>query len=647
MESDVRRIILVMIKWRVVFFNRIMKDTRISQRLVPLLVLATLLSLSTVRAEEGSCRELIGQRIEAAVHPLLLQPDFSLFREPVGRLYQPDHRRPLWFQGQVPTPQALAVASRLSRADDKGLRTEQYEGAHWSGWLASTERAPFAAEACREWMLDLALSVSVMRYVSDLRVGRVDPRQLKYHLDVKPKKYDLATFLVELAGSQEPRRLLDRVEPPFQRYRTLLAALERYRGLARDAELNRPLPVTGKSLRPGESYPELGRLAYRLERWGDLEREQGLPAEPESQVGETGQAVSVEEGEESHAGEPEQVAAVEKGFYGGELVEAVKRFQGRHGLEQDGIIGRNTFAQLNVPMTERVEQIRLTLERWRWMPDRLGYRPIVINVPEYKLYAFEDDGNGGYRQVLDMEVIVGESYPRHQTPLFRSAMRYIVFSPYWNVPYNILKRELYAKIEADPQYLVEHNYQIVDAFHPAAKVFASEPENIARLLTGKLKLRQTPGAHNALGAVKFIFPNDHSVYLHGTPAKRLFKKDRRDFSHGCIRISDPPRLAEHVLREKEGWDRARVDALIAEGQWRQVSLDAPLDVFVLYGTAVADLDGTVRFFRDVYGHDRRLTQALDQAANAPDFKGAARWMGEYPSTVVQLTSGVPGRYPGE
>lgn len=592
-----------------------MKATRISHRLVALFTLAALSSLSTARTEEAACRDLTGERIETALHSLLRRPDFSRFREPVARLYQSAGRQPLWFRRGEATPQALAVAQRLSRADTKGLRPEHYEGAYWSGWLASPEALPSATGECRHWMLDLALTVSVMRYVSDLRVGRVDPKQLQIDLDVEPKKYDLVPFLRELAGSAEPQLLLDRVEPPFRRYHSLLAALERYRGLAEDADLNRPLAVTERSLRPGESYPELGRLAHRLQRWGDL------------------------------ALEP---AAVEGEIYAGELVEAVKRFQGRHGLEQDGIIGRNTFAQLNVPMTERVEQIRLTLERWRWLPDDLGHRPIVINVPEYKLYAFEDDGNGSYRRALEMDVIVGKSYPRHQTPLFRGAMRYIVFSPYWNVPYSILKRELYAEIEADPGYLAKHNYEIVDAFHPTARVFAPEPENIARLLTGELKLRQTPGTHNALGVAKFMFPNDHAVYLHGTPAKRLFKRERRDFSHGCIRIADPPRMAEHVLRGKQGWDRARVDALIARGRWRQVSLSTPLVVYVLYGTAVADLDGTVRFFRDIYGHDERLTRALAKAAEAPEFNGAARWTGRRArSTMVQVTSNVPGPYPGE
>lgn len=555
-----------------------------SNRLIWLLLLTALPALQGSRADQA-CHRTLQQRIVSANHPLLQQPDFTANLAYVARLYGTAPPALLWFNQGVPSPQASVLAEHLARADRKGLQPEDYEGLRWSNWLRSPGAMTADSSACREWDLDLALTVAAMRYVSDLRIGRVNPRNLKIHLDVEPKRYDLTRFLLELAGSPQPQKLLDRIEPPFQRYRALLDALPRYRELAEDGGLGRPLTVTRRSLRPGETYPDLVRLTYRLLRWGDLDPAESVPTKDN--------------------------------VYTETLVEAIKRFQGRHGLTQDGIIGRNTFGQLNAPMSERVEQIRLTLERWRWLPDNLGHRPVVINVPEYRLYAFEDDGKGGYRQVLDMVVIVGESYPRHQTPLFRGAMRYIVFSPYWNVPYSILKRELYAKIKADPGYLAKHGYEIVSAFHPAAAVYPPEPKNIARLLTGELKLRQTPGRHNALGEAKFMFPNNHAVYLHGTPAKRLFRKDKRDFSHGCIRIANPPRMAAHVLSQESGWDRERVDKLIARGEWRRVGLSKPLDVYVLYGTAVAELDGTVRFFRDVYGHDARLTQALLQNAGVP------------------------------
>lgn len=554
-----------------------MKDVGKSKRSAVLLFLTALLILPGTRADDV-CHETLRQRIESAHHPLLHQPNFSAYREDVARLYQAAPSALLWFDQGAPTLQAFMLANRFARADRKGLNPDDYEGGRWRDWLRPAGLAQTGSTACREWSLDLALTIATMRYVSDLRVGRINPRNLKIHLDVEPKRYDLTRFLLELAAAPQSNLLLDRIEPSFHAYRSLLDALQRYRELAEDPELSRPLTVPLHSLRPGETYPDLIHLEYRLRRWGDRDTT--------------------------------ELAPIKDNVYSEALALAVRRFQGRHGLTQDGVIGRNTFAQLNVPMSERVEQIRMALERWRWLPDDLGYRPVVINVPEYKLYALEVDADGSYQQVLDMEVIVGESYPKHQTPLFRGAMRYIVFSPYWNVPYSILKRELYAKIEADPNYLAAHNYEIVSAFHPAAEVFPSDPENIAGLLTGELKLRQSPGPHNALGEAKFMFPNNHAVYLHGTPSKRLFRKDKRDFSHGCIRIADPPRMAAHVLSQEPGWDRERIDELIANGEWRQVGLSKPLQVYVLYGTAVADLDGTVRFFRDVYGHDDRLAQAL-------------------------------------
>jgi murein L,D-transpeptidase YcbB/YkuD len=186
----------------------------------------------------------------------------------------------------------------------------------------------------------------------------------------------------------------------------------------------------------------------------------------------------------------------------------------------------------------------------------------------------------------------------------------VVFGPYWNVPYSILRRELYPKIAWDPEFIPMNGYEIVSRFGPNATPLPITEENIERLLSGEVKLRQRPGRQNALGEVKFLFPNRHSVYLHGTPAKRLFNRDQRDFSHGCIRVQDPAALAEYVLKQ-EGWARDRVDRTIARGKWKQVNLSQPIDVYVLYGTAVADPNaGTVYFYNDIYGHDAKLEKAL-------------------------------------
>ncbi len=542
-----------------------------------------LLSLGLVHTgvgADGVCMRAHWQRMMDAFHPRLGRPDFESIRDDIQRLYA-NSAVPLWFRGGQPTLAAYVLGSHLEQAGTKGLEGDDYEGRHWAEWLM-----PYPADDCRMLETDLALSISAMRYISDMRTGRVEPAMLrKMHLDVADKKYDLALFLSRLAVVGDSEAGLAHIEPPFRRYRLLLAALGQYRELALDPTLSLELEKPRRSLRPGEPYADVSRLAYKLVRWGDLH--------------------------------PEQTPTPLETHYPESLVPAVKRFQRRHGLEQDGIIGRETIRQLNVPMDARVQQIRLSLERWRWLPDDLGHRPLVINVPEYRLYAFESGEDGNYRLADTMDVIVGQSFPRHQTPVFHGSMSYIVFSPYWNVPYSILKRELYEKILAEPEYLTRNNYEIVDGYHPQARVLPADEQNIARLITGELKLRQTPGHHNALGAAKFMFPNDHAVYMHGTPAKRLFRKDKRDFSHGCVRLADPPRLAAHVLGQESGWDRPRVDALIESGERTLVGLSKSLDVYVLYATAVADPDGTVRFLRDVYGHDERMNQVLSEVRREP------------------------------
>jgi murein L,D-transpeptidase YcbB/YkuD len=550
-------------------------------RFVAAVVLGALVWLPRVSPADASCDPLLQGRVASARHPLLSRPAFDRIRDAVRELLSRSAGAPLWLVDGVPTPQALAVARQLAAADAKGLSPGDYDGALWEGRLAAAQ----TLDPCARADLDLAFSVALMRYVHDLRMGRVDPRQLGIQLNVDAKRRDFAAFLQQLAHSGDVEAALATLEPPFARYRALLAALARYRGLAADSQLEVPLHVPAASVHPGDRYDDLGGLVYRLRQVGDLAPAAG--------------------------GGPGD------GVYSGDLVAAVKRFQGRHGIARDGILGRVTFAELNAGMAARVRQIRLTLERWRWMPDHLGHRPLVINIPEFHLYAFEDNGADGYRLALGMDVIVGRSFARYRTPLFRGRLSYIIFAPYWFVPASIQRRELYPKIAANPDYLAENHLQIVEDFRPASPALPVNQENIERLGTLRLRLRQPPGPDNALGVAKFMFPNTNSVYLHGTPAKKLFVKYRRDFSHGCIRVADPARLAAYVLKEEPGWDRTRVDALIASGKRLQVNLRHPLEVFVLYGTAVADPDGTVRFFRDIYRHDARLARTLARLGEAP------------------------------
>jgi len=497
----------------------------------------------------------------------------------VRQVYERSDYGPLWLRGRGLSPQGLQVVELLHNADQKGLNPKDYDGDRWGERAKRVAAASPPGESCEGTILDLGLTISAMRYLEHLRIGRVDPKALNIGLDVSSKQFDLPAFVGELAQSQEVAKKAAEVEPHYDLYWALLDALKLYQELSRDAALNEPLPEIGK-LQPGESYRGLAALSYRLKRYGDLH--------------------------------PEEAAKVRRDVYSEPLVRAVKRFQERHGVKPDGVIGNKTFAYLNTPVTERLKQIELTLERTRWLPADLGERPIVVNVPEYRLYALKKGGrNGKYDVALEMQVIVGEAYPRHQTPLFSGKMINLEFSPFWNVPYSILRRELYPKIQADPSYISRHGYQIVSQFGPRATPLEATGENLARLSRGELRLRQVPGKRNALGEVKFLFPNQHSVYLHGTPGKRLFAQEQRDFSHGCIRLQDAPRMAEYVLQAEQGWSRERIDKLIASGDWRNVNLSQPLEVYILYASAVVDrATGKVRFFHDIYGHDAKLAQAL-------------------------------------
>ena len=517
--------------------------------------------------------------LEEGSHPDLRWPNFSRLGNQVQRFYEQAGYRPVWLREGEPSPQASQLMELLQQSYRKGLNPRDYDGDRWADRLLKLAAAPEPTASCEAALFDLGLTVSAMRYVKDLRFGRIDPKTLNIGLDINGKQFDMPAFIAELSRSDDVVRQAATVEPAFELYWALQSALERYRELAKDASLSDPLP-DGATVRPGDAYPGLNALTQRLQRLGDL------PGE--------------------------DARKVRRDVYSEPLVGAVKRFQRRHGTAPDGVLGKQTFQRLNTPMSDRVKQIELTLERTRWLPNDLGHRPIIVNVPEYRLYALEKEGaDGQYRMALNMRVIVGEAYPRHQTPLFQGKMRYVVFAPFWNVPYSIVRREFYPKIQKDPSFLSRHHYEIVERFDPRAPALEPTGENIAKLLSGELRLRQPPGKDNALGEVQFLFPNEHSVYLHGTPTKHLFLRDKRDFSHGCIRVQDAPRLAEYVLSEEAGWSRAQVDQLVASGDRRQAILSQPLDVYILYGTAIVDRDSQeVYFFDDIYGHDTKLEQAL-------------------------------------
>ena len=481
-------------------------------------------------------------------------------------LYAARAERPLWLtRSGRPTRQAVALIEQFDHADRLGLDGDAYEAGQWPQRQAALATAEPAAQVAFE----LALSRTALRLVQHLQHGRVDPRRLG--LDLDRGAADPLHPLQALAVSDDTAAVLAALEPPFPGYLRLRRALPGYVDLARRADTIALPPLPARVLEPGMTYAGTALLADRLRQLGDL-ADADATAEPPA-------------------------------AYDGAVVAAIERFQQRHGLQADGRIGPLTWAALSTPLSHRVDQIRLALERWRWAPREFARPPIVVNIPEFRLRAIGDDGRVGF----ETEVVVGRSF-RRQTPVFAELLRSVVFQPSWHVPTSIVRRDLVPKAERDPGYLARHGYRIVGRDDQTVTAGVLE-----ELRGGRLGLRQLPGPDNSLGAVKFLFPNDHSVYLHDTPATALFAHARRDFSSGCVRLRDPGGLAEWVLRNQPDWPPQRIRAALAGGpDDLTVAVVPPIPVFLVYVTAVAPESGGLHFFADIYGHDATLLRVLQE-----------------------------------
>jgi murein L,D-transpeptidase YcbB/YkuD len=502
-------------------------------------------------------------------------PNFSDYGRFVKEFYEEAGYKLGWSRDGKPTPQALEMIALLENADEKGLGEIDYDGERWQGRLSALRGMGGDAEAALV-NFDVALTVSAMRYISDLHLGKVDPMTLHKDFDPERHKYDLGEFLRKrVAGASSVKEVLARVEPSFAGYQRAIEALHKYQALAKEEKLD-PLPQVPKPVSPGQTYEGLQSLVHRLQFLGDLPASKSVPE------GST--------------------------IYSGEVVDGVKSFQKRHGLEAAGKLGPQTITELNRPMSDRVEQLRLMLERWRWLPHSFEQPPIVVNIPEFLLRAYDEHVNP---QVI-MPVVVGRAM-RTQTPVLYEEMKYVVFWPYWNVPPSILRGELVPKIAKDPAYLQKNNYEVVTFSGKLVTDAVVSDEVLAQLRAGKLMVRQKPGPKNALGLIKFIFPNDQNVYLHSTPSPGLFAQSRRDFSHGCIRVENPAALAEWVLRNNPGWTKERIDAAFKAEKQQQVNLPSPIPVLIVYGTAVTKEDGKTYFFEDIYGYDKVLEKLFTQA----------------------------------
>jgi murein L,D-transpeptidase YcbB/YkuD len=517
--------------------------------------------------------------IAAGILPDLRWPNFTDYRDAVKKFYGTGGNSLAWIQNGKASPQAVAMMLLFQQAAAKGLNPEDYDASLWDARLARLQPTAPKASDTDLAHIDLALTVSAMRYISDLHIGRVNPQHFKFGLTVGPSKYDLADLLrTQVLPASDVAAVIAKVEPPFDGYRRAEDALLTYSKMAGSSDVAL-VPVPQKGLRPGTSYPSMPQLVARLRQLGDLPSTYDVPADSTA--------------------------------YKGAVVDAVKHFQGRHGLDTDGVLGKGTVTELNVPLKTRVQQLQLTLERYRWIPPDFPEPPILVNIPEFRLRTMRRQK----ADYLTMRVVVGKAM-RTQTPVFAQNMKYVIFRPYWLVPTSILRNELIPKARRDPNYLGAKGFEVVDRSGNVVPSSPTTDDVISGLRSGSLSVRQKPGPKNALGLVKFIFPNQYNVYLHSTPEQELFSRSRRDFSHGCIRVERPADLAAWVLRDKPEWTMDKIQATMNDDATVQVNLDKPIPVLILYSTAVVEPDGEVRFFDDIYGYDASLAKVL---ANGPPY----------------------------
>lgn len=520
--------------------------------------------------------------IQSGKLPDLRWPDFSDYAKHLQKFYDSYAYSLTWVRGMEPTAQAEQFIAILLQADQEGLSAQDYDGPRWADRLAKLKPAtpqPSEADAVK---FDVALTVCAMRYISDLHVGKVNPKHFAFDFDIETKKYDLPQFLkADVVDASDVAAALAQVEPPYPGYRRTIHALHTYLELAKESA-GQPLPAVTKTIAPGDPYPGVPQLTRLLRLLGDLPADASVPADATT-------------------------------IYQGPLVDALKSFQRRLGREPDGRITAQTLADLNVPISSRVRQMQLTLERWRWLP-ALGLRgaPIVANIPEFRIRAYDEN----FKVALTMNVVVGKAYD-HNTPVFEDNMAYLVFRPYWGVPYSIARAEFLPKITRDPDYLAKKGFEVVNSKQDVVTSGTVTPEVLEQLRSGKLFIRQTPGPKNSLGLVKFIFPNSYNVYMHDTPEQVFFSKSRRDFSHGCIRLEKPADMAVWVLRNNPGWDADRVRAAMNGSTTQQVNLARPIPVLIVYGTAIVTEDGIVHFYDDIYGHDAALEKVLQKGYPYP------------------------------
>lgn len=503
-----------------------------------------------VGATPGSALERLLQTEPAKIGTLTVEAG------PLRNLYQARKYAPLWPAG----PRRDTLLAALASSSRDGL----------DGYVtpAITERLTVAADDPRALELDVLLTDALLRYADDLSQGRIDPADAGHLWQHRRPDVDPAAMVRSLVEGEDLQAALDSLAPAYPAYRKLRDALPRLRDLQKAGGWPQ-VPAVGKdSIKPGMEHAEvIPAVRKRLTVTGEF-----TGADKDSPVLDA------------------------------ELVEAVKRFQATHGQESDGVVGRGTAAAMSVTVDQRIDQVIANLERWRWLPRKLEALHLFVNIGAQELRLVKDG-----ETLLQTRVVVGK--PTHRTVAFKAAVSSITLNPPWNVPDSIATKEILPELKRNPDYLVENRLKIVGAFpadRPESEGLGIDWHSYSRF---PYQLRQVPGRDNSLGVIKFNMPNSNDIYLHDTPSKGLFSRARRAFSHGCVRVQDPVRLAATLIGKDDHTPEA-IKRRIDTGQTQTLHLSQPIPIYLFYFTAWVDSNGVLQVRDDIYDYDRGISSQL-------------------------------------
>ncbi|MGB7063239.1 MAG: L,D-transpeptidase family protein [Candidatus Zixiibacteriota bacterium] len=549
------------------------------------LVLAmVLVSLSGLAGQSLSDQadELLRSRIEAAGIPprIIVSQELIYASAALPLFYERRGYRLVWSGEQGPLPRAEGLMATIKQADMEGLRPRDYHLAKIQGMIEKTrpsEDGKSPGDLNQLVDLDLLLTDAFLIYGSHLLIGRINPESIDPEWVANRRQEDMAEILGKALETGQIGESLRNLLPPQPGYGRLRQALVHYRTI--ESQGGWPQVPDGPKMQKGDRGRRVAVLRDRLSASGGIAPEPGDTAD----------------------------------LFDHGLEEAVRRLQRRHGLQDDGVVGPASLAALNVTAEKRARQIEINLERWRWLPQDLGETYLLLNIANFALDVADQA-----RPVMSMRAIVGKHYRR--TPVFSDKITYLVLSPYWHVPPKLAVQDVLPQARKDPNYLVSQKIRVYQGWGADSKEINPKDIDWSKVTARNFpyRFRQDPGPKNALGRVKFMFPNKFNVYLHDTPSPELFGKTERTFSSGCIRIEKPIDLAEYLLRDDPKWGREEILAAIGRGVEQTVQLPHPVPIHLLYWTAWADEDGSVSFRKDIYGRDRLLDQALQEK---PPFVG--------------------------